>query len=120
VEAVTEFSAVTSAVVRTSAHTTAGCANIRQCTRASTWLDPDSGLVRHPSCFLLLDPDSGVVEDCAVTALRIFDEAFADLLDSLLDTAGRALDLDDALGGLGQHLLLECRVKHHPEPLEYL
>jgi len=88
---VTEVSAVTSAVVRASAHTTGGCATaVGQRDRTST----------------RLNPDGGVVEDSAVAALVVVDEALANLPDSLLDTAGRALDFDDALGGLGEHLLL--------------
>lgn len=52
------------------------------------------------------DSDSRVVENGAVAALFVVDQALADLPDSLLDAIRRALNFNDTLGGLGKHLLL--------------
>lgn len=53
-----------------------------------------------------LGADHGVVEDGASTALPVVDEALANLPEGALDALRGALDFDDALGGLGEHLLL--------------
>jgi hypothetical protein len=53
-----------------------------------------------------LDTDRGAVEDSAVAALLIIYKALADFPDSLLDAIRSTLDLDNALCGLGKHLLL--------------
>lgn len=44
-----------------------------------------------------LDSDGRVVEDSAIAALFIVDQALANLPDGLLDTFGGTLDLDDTL-----------------------
>lgn len=53
-----------------------------------------------------LDPHSRVVEHSAVAALVVVDQALANLPHSLLDALGGALNLNDALRGLGEHFLL--------------
>lgn len=53
-----------------------------------------------------LNADRGAVEDGAVAALLVVYKALANLPDSLLDAIGSTLDLDNALCGLGKHLLL--------------
>lgn len=50
--------------------------------------------------------DRGVIEDGALAALPVVDEALANLPNSHTDGVGISLDLDDALGGLRKHLLL--------------
>lgn len=53
-----------------------------------------------------LDTDGWAIEDSAVAALLIVDEALANLPHGLLNAFGCTLDLDDALGGLWKHLFL--------------
>jgi hypothetical protein len=53
-----------------------------------------------------LDADRRAVENGAVAALFVVDEALADLPDSLLYTVRGALNLDNALSRLRKHLLL--------------
>lgn len=48
----------------------------------------------------------GVVEDGAGATLPVVDEALGDLPDGGSNAFGGALDLDNPLGGLGEHLLL--------------
>jgi hypothetical protein len=86
---VTEVGAVAGAVVGAAAFGGVGRAVVGRGTASST-----------------RDSDGGVVEDGAVATLFVVDEALANLPDSLLDAIGGALDLDNALGRLGEHLLL--------------
>jgi hypothetical protein len=65
-----------------------------------------SGTVGSAGGTASLDADRRAVENSAVTALLVVDEALADLPDSLLDTIGSALDLDNALSRLREHFLL--------------
>lgn len=90
---VAEVGAVAGAVVRTAAVTIAGVA------AAAAGVGHGSGGAGGGA-------NGRVVEDGAGTALPVVDKALADLPDGLLDTLGRSLDLDDALGGLGEHFLL--------------
>lgn len=48
---------------------------------------------------------AGVVQDGSLSALPVLEEALGDLVDGDANGIGRALDLDDTLSGLGQHLL---------------
>ena len=45
-------------------------------------------------------------EDCAKSALPILQQAFSNLLYCASDGLGGALNFDNTLGGLGEHLLL--------------
>ena len=53
-----------------------------------------------------LSADNWVVQDSASSALPVINEALRDLPNSLLDTFWGTLNLDNALGGLWEHLLL--------------
>lgn len=53
-----------------------------------------------------LDADYRAVEDGAISALLIVDEALANLPSSLLDALGRTLDFNNALSRLWEHFLL--------------
>lgn len=53
-----------------------------------------------------LSSDDRVVKHSAGAPLPIIDKALGDLPNGSLDTLGGALDFDDALGRLGQHILL--------------
>lgn len=53
-----------------------------------------------------LNANDWAIEDCAVSALFIINEAFTNLPSGLLNAFGRALDLDNAFSGLRKHLLL--------------
>jgi hypothetical protein len=65
-----------------------------------------SGTVCSAGSTASLDAHRRAVENSAVAALLVIDEALADLPDSLLDTIRGALDLDNALSRLRKHLLL--------------
>ena len=53
-----------------------------------------------------LHTNSRIVEDSTSTTLPVVDETLANLPGRLLDAFGSALDLNDALGGLWEHLFL--------------
>jgi hypothetical protein len=46
-----------------------------------------------------------VEEDSSETTLPIFQKALSNFLDGATNTFSRTLDLDDTLGGLGEHIL---------------
>lgn len=100
---VAKVCAVTRAVVRASTTETASGATVGQRSGPSAWLNPDGGVVKNGS----------------VAALVIVNETLANLPDGLLDAGWGALYLDDALGRLGQHLLL-CNHAHARRVLDLL
>lgn len=84
---IAEVGTVTSAVEGPATSVAAGCSTVGKRTTS-------------------LDSDGWVVEDSAIAALLVVYEALANLPDSLLNALWVTLNLDNALGGLWEHLFL--------------